>query len=489
MNITQLLSSAFSVQMGEFRFWRTADCLDILHSTSPFPISEGCYFENPGAPYGLVLLPPHENEIIDEYWGFPVSEGGLSATWHLKETDVLILAGRTPPPCSYFGFTNYLYSRHLHANRTPPTPHNIWNCPKGDRCEIFASLDDSVNLHRGLNLPYGLFDQPMVLVISPSVEPMDAIVTALVEFGIDPAIITPFSFPGASLQLGVDRNDDTLSMLMRMAFFEDNENNDYFDASPFDVVRVSYTNSTHVTPFERKPLVNRETGYTDASAIGITMAELEKDVHAIALNLSLHSKAASLELTQTKSSIPDNGFDCIDNDALCFADCRDTHYPFTIDMYRRFVYCNTHWNDTAYCPRLMNATLEASDVLYVVGVNHALTNMSNYMSVSIYDVKYFWGVSAVGNEALQGSAVHYAHENLTNTTRLSIPYLFVYEFRRECGDRPYCQSVPYLPGDAFIPMNDPVSITERLYDNPLTHVGANSNSVVAPYVLHVRNAT
>ena len=488
MNIVNALTSLFSLQMGEFRFWRTTDCLDILYSDSPFPTNEGCYFENPGAPYGLLMLPPHNEEALDEYWGYPVSDGNLSATWHMKPTDVLVLAGRTPPPCSYFGFTNYLYSRHFPDEWSPTSPHSIWNCPVGDRCEIFASLDDSVNLHRGLNLPHGMFDQSMVLVISPSVEPMDAVVDALVASGIDAAIISSFSLPGAELRLGVGRDDDTLTMLMRMAFFDEDDEPDYFDASPFDVFRVSYSNSTPVTPFERQPLVDRYTGYTDASPLDLTMAQLERDVHAVALHISTHTNHTTLELTQTESSIPDSGFDCIANGRLCLADCRDTHYPFTVEMYRRLAFCRAHWNDTAECPRLMNATLASSDVLYVVGVNHALTNMSSYMSVAIYDVEYFWGVSAVGNEALQNSAVHFVQTNLTDTMNASLPYIYVYEFRRECGDRPYCLSIPYSPGDAFIPLDDPVAITERLYDNPLTHVGADSSSVVAPYVIHIRNA-
>ena len=98
MNIVNALTSLFSLQMGEFRFWRTTDCLDMLYSDSPFPTNEGCYFENPGAPYGLLMLPPHNEEALDEYWGYPVSDGNLSATWHMKPTDVLVLAGRTPPP-------------------------------------------------------------------------------------------------------------------------------------------------------------------------------------------------------------------------------------------------------------------------------------------------------------------------------------------------------------------------------------------------------
>ena len=488
MNLARALASLFSVQYGRFRFWRTIDCLDILYRTSPFPTNEGCYFENPGAPYGLLMLPPHDGEALDEYWGYPVSDGNLSATWHMNPNDVVVLVGRTPPPCSYYGFTNYLYSRHMPTDWTPPSPHDIRNCPAGDRCELFASLDDSINMNRGLNLPYGKFDQSIVLVASPSVEPMNGVVDALVALGVDPTTITPFSLPGADLRLGTARDDDTLMMLMRMAFFDDDVTSDYFDVAPFDVFRVAYANSTPVTPFGRAPLVDRQTPYTDASVVGISLEALQRDVHAVALNLSANTNHTFLQLTETESSIPDNGFECIDNGTLCLGDCRDTHYPFTISMYRRLLYCEARRNASADCPRLTNATLAEGDSLFVVGVNHARTNMSSYMSVAIYDVSYFWGVSGVGNEALDGSAAPFADESLTETMAASLPYLYVYEFARACGERPFCQAVAATPGEPFIPIADPIGITERLYDNPLTHVGPEPSSVVPPYVIHVRNA-
>ena len=85
-----------NIQEGKFRFWKTLDCLDILYSSSPFPISEGCYFENPDAPHGLIMLPPHVDELPDKYFGYPISDNNYSATWHMKENDVIILLGIPP---------------------------------------------------------------------------------------------------------------------------------------------------------------------------------------------------------------------------------------------------------------------------------------------------------------------------------------------------------------------------------------------------------
>jgi hypothetical protein len=101
-----------NLQNGSFQFFLTTDCLQIITEPSPFGIHGTCWAQNPDAPYGLMMLPMHNGEVADEYTGYPLStKNGLSATWHLRKNDVIILLGHTPPKCRYFSFTNYLYSR------------------------------------------------------------------------------------------------------------------------------------------------------------------------------------------------------------------------------------------------------------------------------------------------------------------------------------------------------------------------------------------
>lgn len=92
---------------GTFAFWR-ARC-DVFTFSSPeyvhkfldtYSNTGTCWAQNPDAPYGLIMLPPHTTEEIDSYTGYPVvDEQGMSATWKLKESDVIVLMGRTPPEC------------------------------------------------------------------------------------------------------------------------------------------------------------------------------------------------------------------------------------------------------------------------------------------------------------------------------------------------------------------------------------------------------
>ena len=122
---TSTISQEFdNLVEGTFRFWQTTDCLSILYEDSPFEVYFGCYLQNPGAPYGLMLFPPHENETIDKYYGFPIEDANqFTGTWHLKPNDVIVLIGLTPPECKYFSFSNYLYSRYLSPGLGPGLFH------------------------------------------------------------------------------------------------------------------------------------------------------------------------------------------------------------------------------------------------------------------------------------------------------------------------------------------------------------------------------
>ena len=106
-NQTSIKDNFRNIQNGKFKFWQTIDCLDILYKKSPFYQYYGCYFQNPNEPYGLMMFPPHYNENIDKYYGFPVSEGNYTGTWKMNKGDVIILLGLTPPECKYFSFSNY----------------------------------------------------------------------------------------------------------------------------------------------------------------------------------------------------------------------------------------------------------------------------------------------------------------------------------------------------------------------------------------------
>ena len=47
-------------------------------------------------------------------------------------------------------------------------------------------------------------------------------------------------------------------------------------------------------------------------------------------------------------------------------------------------------------------------------------------------------------------------------------------------------STPTSNVKAVIPLNDPVVVTERMYNNPITHVGPELEDTILPYIVHLR---
>ena len=489
-----------NIQEGKFRFWQTTDCLNILYESSPFNQYYGCYFQNPNAPYGLMLFPPHKNETIDDYYGFPIQDGNLTGTWHLKNNDVIVLLGRTPPTCKYFSFSNYLYSRYTPPEWTPEPNKRLinLNCPSGeisDRCEFFASLDDSINLDRGINLdPLQKFNSSFALVLSNSIQGTEQAIIGLLEAGVPRELISNYSYPGKELNLGITPQDDTFITIMRTAYYQNTtEANNYFSEIPFRVFRMEL-NSPSVDLYDRKKLIDKKTNYTDASLAEVSLDSMKetllKVIDQVITNITYgESSQWYLQVSQTFSGVPDNGFECIQDGQVCLADCRDTIYPFSIHLYRTSDICQ-HINHNCY--GVMDGLLseQEDDVILVVGVNHALTNMSSYSSMSIYDATYLWGVEEVGDTLLANTVWNYL--NLTDfddVQQRALPYLYVYELRRNCFQINNCLQVPSKPttdNKAVIGLQDPIVIAERMYNNPETHVGPYLDDVILPVVIHLK---
>ena len=103
-------------------------------------------------------------------------------------------------------------------------------------------------------------------------------------------------------------------------------------------------------------------------------------------------------------------------------------------------------------------TLGAEETFVVFGVNHAAANKALYSNFGLYTAGQRIGVAAVTNDQLAGSAQSYLPED-PNASQL-----FAYEIRRDCGDRPYCMTLPEtFPG---APLSQALFFIFRAYLNP-----------------------
>ena len=77
---------------------------------------------------------------------------------------------------------------------------------------------------------------------------------------------------------------------------------------------------------------------------------------------------------------------------------------------------------------------------------------------------------------------------INDQTRKILPYIYVYEIRRNCKSISNCLEVPYIPSldtKAVVPLSNPIVITERMYNNPITNVGPYLPDVILPTIIHM----
>jgi hypothetical protein len=111
-----------------------------------------------------------------------------------------------------------------------------------------------------------------------------------------------------------------------------------------------------------------------------------------------------------------------------------------------------------------------------------------------YDLKVLFGVTAVGDHLLDGSAMQYITSDVSPNLKRALPYLYVYKFMRQCDsskESASCLSLPWKvtkddPRQLFIPLTHSIGFAERMYDNPLTHVGPSVDEIVMPLHVHLK---
>ena len=130
---------------------------------------------------------------------------------------------------------------------------------------------------------------------------------------------------------------------MRTAYYLNNTDADqYFNDLPYRVFRMEFTQNDYKL-YNKQPLVKRKTGISELMHLGITNKDMRKIILYIGnelirntINNDIHNW--NIQITGTKAGTPDNGFECIEHGVMCLADCLDTLYPFSMEIYDRSIF-------------------------------------------------------------------------------------------------------------------------------------------------------
>ncbi|HRD83738.1 MAG TPA: hypothetical protein PLF63_01055 [Rubrivivax sp.] len=416
------LPDDIGVERGAWEFLDVLDC---------YLNGDSCFGNNPSSPYGYTRF-----------------RGLVSMKLGVSEAVVIFM--RTPPPSRYFGFTQYLVRR----GRSPR--------------QVLASLSDSLNQLNFSTLQSNapgdqVFNQYAVLVWTADLNTLARVKTQLAAQGIPEAKVNFMPMPiGLPLNMGYGPDDDSFSILMRMAMpVVQAELDQYRLDSPFFAVKVSPRTPPPVSPAPIIGYRSELSGISEVATYGAALDSLVRDIKA------RYARSYALR-TQNVSYISALGFECIAGTAICTLDTHDGLYA----------------NDLS---QLSYKVTNLKDIVLIAGVNHQRTGKALYVNHTVNDVAKQTGIISVDDPALTtGSALYHAGVTSPDDPRVQrYEKLYAYAVSYDCSGLQYCMQIPaptpenpigLLPGSPF-------GLYERSYVDPMTGVRPSQQEIVKHQVL------
>ena len=418
-----------------------------------------CYANNASSTYGLFALPPAPNQ--DPSVKNPYAEwfsddktlpAGWSYWWRMRPDEAVVFLGPTPPKVDYYGFTAYVYDRYV-ANLSKPI-----DCVKYDgtpkpqppsalnRYPVYASLGDTVN-PMTINLAGGKLDpyeKDVAIIMAADRNTERKVRDALIEAGYRKNSINFLPVSPSLVRLGLESEDDTLSLLMRVAPTVTS-----YISVPKTFLRVSPV--TPVPPQKLDPIPAPElrvrgTGKTEVSLL----PSLDALAQAIIARYPDHSATAIKMTTQPE------GYNCIENSQKCLADNRDT------------IYITPGYN-TITEETFQDLTLGSNEFFVAYGVIHPEMNKATYSNISVLGLWRRAAPVMVSNQDMVGSALYYLESGADPAT---VDKIYAFKIARVggCAGEMYCKEIGTDCGTGIL-SEEGISLVFRAYVEPATKVG------------------
>lgn len=395
-------AAGFTVSTGAFRVADIDACCDPDAS---------CLWNNASTPYDVYRLPGPDGDAT-------TGAGGLIDAYHLRADEALVFLGATPPASKYFSFRSYLTYRTLDGALAP----------------VLGSLGPSLNgLVIADRLGGDIADQPLAIVTSADAAVERAVIGWLVRSGWDADHVFTDRLPYSLLRLGLDDDDDLISVVSRAAVFDDPAAGDAWRAGEgATVLRLtpSGPEAPPAEPFAPEALPPMgsglgEDGWRDA------VDRLEDAIVA--------RYPGFVPFVRESNDWVFDTYGCI-ADAFCSGEIRDRYYA-----------------------RVPGTTLpDDGSFIVALGVNHERTGKASYANVSVETVENQIGLEAVESDRFVGSARAFVPGDP------QVDDLYAVVVARDCApfDGLPCMAVATTcPG---VPLDEPLVIDFRAYLEPAT---------------------
>jgi hypothetical protein len=460
----------FTVQKGSVEFPEILDMCCKCQLPS-------CYGNNASSTYGLFALPPAPGQTaVNPYAEWFTEDKTLppdwSYWWRMRPDEAVVFIGPTPPKVSYYGFTAYIYDRFV---RSLP-PGSDCQCQTGENCPrpqpgsalhrypTYASLGDTLN-QMTISVPGGRHDpyeKNVVVLMAADRNTERAVRKELIAAGYPADSINLLPVSPSIARLGLDSQDDTVSLLMRVAPIPGTDVAPYHDV-PKSIFRITPRKPVpleELAPIAPPELSIRGTGETELALLPAVDA----------LEQAILAKYSDYTPTAIKMATLPEGYNCLENTQNCLADNRDT------------IYISPAYNILNFDP-LQDLTLKPdSGEFYVAyGVIHPEVNKATYSNISVMGWARKAAPIMVNNPEMVGSARYYLGSNVEQATADKI-YAYKIARPRGCNDAEPCKEVGYDCGSG-IGTDEGVALIFRAYVEPSTAVGPALGEVILDRIL------
>ncbi len=436
-----------------------------------------CYAYNASSRYGFFAMPPApnpDNSVKNPYAEWFTEDGTLPAGWsywfRIRPDEAAVFLGSTPPKVNYFGFTSYIYDRYVPsfapgpACQTSDTPPKTRPQPDSvlHRWPVFSSLGDTVN-PLTINVPGGEhdpFEKNVVFIMTTDQNTERQVRHALIAAGYPENSINLLPLSSSLARLGVESENDSVTILMRIAPIPGTDITPYFSV-PRTVLRVSPRNPVSpdkLDPIPPPTLRVRGTGKTEVSLLPALDA----------LEQAIIAKYPGYTATGISMAALPEGYNCLENMQNAIVDNRDTVYISPA--------YNINTGET-----LQPLTLESDEFYVAYGVIHPEMNKATYSNISVTGTGRKAAPVMVNNQDMEGSAQYYLGAGADPATADKL-YAFKIARPGGCVDQEPCKTVG-CDCENGIPLDEGVSLVFRAYVEPATAVGPIWGEIIIDRIL------
>jgi hypothetical protein len=391
-------------------------------------VLQSANYQNAGAPYLAPKLPPAPGQEAPCYFSDTVIEpddAGLSIDWRLQPYEAVVLVGKTPPKCAYFGYDGNIVTR--------------WSQETGKPVNIFGNFGDPLNpMVIKTDGPSGdPYDANTMIVMSADRGVNASVRAAAEKAGYSPDIINDYVIPSQLLNLGVGKESDTLLLLHRFAYPEDEQAGQAYMQNPtMRVFRVTPQTPPEPDLYDMPECRVRGTG--DFRELGLSHA-VEKLRQAI---LDRYGNLTPQEFTTTPWG--SDGLDAIQEMQNGYGPGRDAQYLKS----SQFTLAD-----------------DPNEFVIAYGVNHVAIGKATYTNISVYGTQQANGVAAAWSAMYAGTAEEYLPDDP------NAQYLYVWKFERRANGDPDVTEVPWNQGIYGVDLSQPMFLGFRSYLEPQTETG------------------